>query len=307
MSEMILTRGIPASGKSTWAKAWVAEDPENRLRVNRDNLRWTLGVKTGRGTFAQEEEVTFWQREMVTRALDQGKSVVVDDTNLRAKYAKDWLMLARAYGVEVKFQDFPIHSALAVSRDENRRNRGERYVGHEVIEDFYKRYTPKGQMPPVPVLPPHEVPVFKYAKYEPQVGLPFAILVDIDGTLAHMEGRSPYDPTLYHTDSFDFTVASVVECYADGNRAAVIVMSGRDEQYKPETEKWLRDNNFEYSHIYMRAQGDTRNDAIVKNELFERNIAGRFNIDFVLDDRDRVVAMWRAKGLKVLQVAEGNF
>jgi hypothetical protein len=57
----------------------------------------------------------------------------------------------------------------------------------------------------------------------------------------------------------------------------------------------------------MRPEGDTRNDGIVKNELFERHLAGRFIIDFVLDDRDRVVAMWRAKGLKVLQVAEGNF
>jgi predicted kinase len=42
MGKLILTRGVPASGKSTWAKAWVEEDPLNRVRVNRDNLRWTL-------------------------------------------------------------------------------------------------------------------------------------------------------------------------------------------------------------------------------------------------------------------------
>ena len=307
MSELILTRGIPASGKSTWAKAWVAEDPENRLRVNRDNLRWTLGIKGGRGDFKQEEEVTYWQREMVKRAFEQGKSVVVDDTNLRAKYAKDWMLLARAYGVPVKFQDFPITFEEAYRRDLVRRANGQRYVGEDVIRDFYTRYTPKGQIPAPFVLNEAEIPKLKFEPYEFNTNNDYAILVDIDGTLAHMEGRSPYDSTLYHTDSFDYIIGNLVDAYSEQYDVTVIVMSGRDEQYRLDTETWLRQHDFRYDFLYMRQQGDTRNDAIVKNELFERHIAGTYNIDFVLDDRDRVVAMWRAKGLKVLQVAEGSF
>jgi len=307
LSKLILTRGIPASGKSTWAKAWVAEDPENRLRVNRDNLRWTLGIKTGIGTREQEEEVTYWQRQMVQRGFEQNKDVVLDDTNLRAKYAKDWMLLARAYGVEVVFEDFPITLEEAIFRDAVRGGKGERSVGEEVIRDKFHRFTPKGKLPAPFVLNPAEVPQFKFKPYEYQYGLPWAIIVDIDGTLAHMEGRSPYDPTLYHTDSFDDVLGSLVDSYAWNTGATVIVVSGRDEQFKPETVKWLRDHEFAYDHIFMRPQGDTRNDAIVKDELFERHIAGKYNIDFVLDDRDRVVAMWRAKGLKVLQVAEGDF
>lgn len=50
MSKIIVTRGLPASGKSTWAKAWVAADPANRVRVNRDAIRWTQGIRTGVGT-----------------------------------------------------------------------------------------------------------------------------------------------------------------------------------------------------------------------------------------------------------------
>lgn len=302
MSELILTRGIPASGKSTWAKAWVAEDREHRFRVNRDNLRWTFGIKTGRGTFEEEQEVTYWQREMVKHALTAGKSVVVDDTNLTAKFVKEWLRLAAEYGVPVKFQDFPISLEVAYVRDLNRTNA----VGPDVIENFYKRFTPKGKMPPVPVLDNAQAPV-KFKPYVPQEGLPFAILVDIDGTLAHMNGRSPYDPTLYHTDSFDHIVAAVAESYATDMRSWMIVMSGRDETHRAETEQWLAKHNFKYDMLYMRPAGDNRNDAIVKDELFEKHIAGKFNVDFVLDDRDRVVKMWRAKGLKVLQVADGNF
>jgi predicted kinase len=309
VSKLIMTRGIPASGKSTWAKQWVAEDPENRLRVNRDNLRWTLGIKTGIGTRAQEEEVTYWQREMVKRGFEQGKDVVLDDTNLRAKYAKDWMLLARAYGVEVEFQDFPISVEEANERDRQRSFQGQRFVGRAVIEDKYNRFTPNGKLPEPFVLNEEEVPQLKFEPYVPIGGENNrCIIVDIDGTLAHMEGRSPYDPTLYHTDSYDVTVGDIAMTMAnDDTEVELIVMSGRDEQYRFETEKWLRDNYFEYDKLYMRPLGDTRNDAIVKNELFEKHIAGKYNVDFVLDDRDRVVAMWRAKGLKVLQVAEGAF
>jgi predicted kinase len=111
MGKLILTRGVPASGKSTWAKAWVEEDPLNRVRVNRDNLRWTLGVKGGVGDQWQEEEVTHWQNQMITRYLSQGKDVVVDNTNLRARHVKELIKLGQKWGAEVEFKDFPDHYA----------------------------------------------------------------------------------------------------------------------------------------------------------------------------------------------------
>jgi predicted kinase len=125
MGKLILTRGVPASGKSTWAKAWVEEDPLNRVRVNRDNLRWTLGVKGGIGDQWQEEEVTHWQNQMIVRYLSQGKDVVVDNTNLRARHVKELIKLGQKWGAEIEFKDFPIttgkrwsvtrHAALMVS------------------------------------------------------------------------------------------------------------------------------------------------------------------------------------------------
>jgi predicted kinase len=187
---MILTRGIPASGKSTWAKQWVAEDPEGRFRTNRDNMRWLLGIKSDRGTWAQEEQVTYWQQRMVEYAIQSGQDVVVDDTNLRAKFVKEWLRLAAAFGVEVLFKDFPIMLEVAVERDLLRREVGSRYVGREVIKDFYDRYTPKGKLPDEPSIK-DEQPTFKYELYVPPTHgktehPQHAIIVDIDGTLAHM-------------------------------------------------------------------------------------------------------------------------
>lgn len=43
MSKLILCRGIQGSGKTTWAKQWVLEDPEHRVRFNNDDIRNMLG------------------------------------------------------------------------------------------------------------------------------------------------------------------------------------------------------------------------------------------------------------------------
>jgi uncharacterized HAD superfamily protein len=134
---------------------------------------------------------------------------------------------------------------------------------------------------------------------------PTAIIVDIDGTLAHMHGRSPYDPTKYHTDTVDEVIKEIVNLY--NQSIDVIVVSGRDDIYQEVTEKWLQDNDIHYSYIYMRKAGDKRNDAVIKRELYEQHIKPQYEIRFVLDDRNRVVEMWRSEGLKVLQVAEGDF
>ena len=60
-------------------------------------------------------------------------------------------------------------------------------------------------------------------------------------------------------------------------------------------------------HLFMRASGDTRKDEIVKLELFDAHVRGKYDVRLVLDDRDRVVRMWRSIGLTCLQVADGEF
>ena len=57
----------------------------------------------------------------------------------------------------------------------------------------------------------------------------------------------------------------------------------------------------------MRKEGDHRRDSIVKKEIYDTLIKDEFDVEFVLDDRQQVVDMWREIGLKCLQVAEGNF
>lgn len=184
-----IQRGIPASGKSTDARKWVAESPTTRVRINRDDIRFQL---FGKYWPVDEALVTATQDSML-RALLKKCDVVLDNTNLKTQDVKSVLRIAADCDVEVEFKDFPISLEDALQRDLWRGNDGERAVGYSVVESFYNRYTPKGVFPPIPTIDAKVSTSFKPYVYDP--ALPAScIIVDIDGTLAHMGGkRGPYD------------------------------------------------------------------------------------------------------------------
>lgn len=141
-----------------------------------------------------------------------------------------------------------------------------------------------------------------------------AIICDIDGTLAHMteDGRLRYGkqaPFMWHLvgeDVIDQTISDLLTLYR-ANKHVVILLSGRDGVCRPETEKWLEDNHVQYDKLIMRKADDNRKDSIIKTELFDKHIDGKYDVQFILDDRNQVVDMWRDRGLKCLQVAPGDF
>lgn len=132
---------------------------------------------------------------------------------------------------------------------------------------------------------------------------PTAIMVDIDGTLAHMNGRrSPFDWEAVGQDDVDDVIADITNHYD-----RVIIMSGRNSVCRAETKSWLDKHGIKYEKLVMRPAGDNRPDEAVKLELYRQHVEPYYEIAFVLDDRNKVVKMWRENGLKCLQVAEGDF
>ena len=305
MPELLITRGLPASGKTSFAKAWVAEDPSRRVRVNRDDTR--AMTQSGAPWSRDLEDVTTTVCHAAIRALlRNGRDVVVDDTNLNGRTAKTLAKIAAQCGADFAVKDFPISVDEAVARDAAR----DRSVGAQVIQGMHDRYLAhlKGDFPAPPRAPEPAVPV----PYTPVPGTPPAVIVDIDGTLAHNYGhRSFYDygPAVLQ-DGVHRPIVDLCWQFIDKGYD-LIVMSGRDDSCREDTIEWLATmagfGTGGFVGPFMRTTGDNRDDGIVKLELFDQNVRDHYDVKYVLDDRNRVVKAWRSIGLTVLQVADGDF
>jgi hypothetical protein len=209
-----------------------------------------------------------------------------------------------AYGSDAIFvvQDFTdVPLDVCIARDAARA--GPEHVGEAIIRAMYARYLEDRPLPlSVPTIDPSATRI-----YRPPLDLPEAILVDIDGTVALMGARSPYDMTSVAEDRPHAAVITAVRAmYASGHH--IVFCTGRSEDARGDTVTWLARNvDVPYEALFMREAGDQRKDALVKEEIFEREIRNRWRITAVFDDRNQVVRMWRSLGLTVFQVAEGNF
>jgi len=279
MKKVYLTKGLPGSGKSTWAKEMVSKNPNSYKRVNKDDLRAMLD--NGKHSEDAEKFILNVRDSIILLALENGKHVIVDDTNLAEKHENRIRQLIKGKA-ELIIQDFTnIPLEVCIKRDLLRTNS----VGEKVIRDMYKQF------------------ILKTETYQEDNNLPKAILVDIDGTLAKMENRSPFDWSKVIEDKCNEVIKNIVKAY----NGTVIIFSGRDSVCREDTIKWLKSNNIKFDGLFMREEGNNEKDSIVKRRLFEDNIRGKYYIEYVLDDRNQVVDMWRNMGLTCLQVAEGDF
>ncbi|QIQ63012.1 AAA-ATPase [Streptomyces phage Moab] len=136
MLELVINRGIPGSGKSTYARKWVfSGTPLNRrARVNRDDIRKQLyGVDFG--VPIEETVVTTAEDAMIRALLGRGVSVIVDDCNIAQRYITRFTKIAEEFGADVRVNLINVELQVAIERNQGR----ERFVPVHVIEDMYKR------------------------------------------------------------------------------------------------------------------------------------------------------------------------
>ena len=292
--KIILTRGLPASGKSTWAKMQVINSNGKIKRVNKDLLREM--VDGGIWSKTNEQFILNARDALVTLFISnkEVETVIVDDTNFEEKHFKQMQDFADSYKVmcnrdiSVEYKDF-----LDVSLDEciERDSKRIKPVGQKVIRDMHKRYI---------------LPSIKDAPVVNKKGN--AIIVDIDGTLAHRCDRNWFEYDKVDQDHLDIAVYGIVEAFQKKGYT-ILIVSGREgtEVCRQKTLAWLDKHEVPYYDLMMRKEGDFRRDSIVKKEIYDTLIKDKFDVEFVLDDRQQVVDMWREIGLKCLQVQPGNF
>lgn len=142
-----------------------------------------------------------------------------------------------------------------------------------------------------------------------------AIIFDLDGTLAdvtirqrHLEGGKKDWKSFFatiKTDTLNVWCRELVEALRSKYR--IIIVSGRIDTLKQETEEWLKQHQVHYDALYLRDKNDHRDDQVLKREIYETYIQPKFDVLFVVDDRKKVVKMWREIGLVCLHCAEGDF
>lgn len=298
MLEILLTKGIPASGKSTFAKKLAEQG--SHTRVNKDDLRAMLHASVF--TEANEKFVLSTRDFIVEECLRKDLSVVVDDTNFDGQHFKRMCLIAEKYsskGIVVREKYFPIELSVAHERNDAR-TVGK--IPRSVIDKMYKRYV-EGKTIKERFIQFTD----KKEDLTQDKKLPPAIICDLDGTLSLFtpEMRNPYDASTSDNDMLNQPVADVINAFKG---AQIIFVSGREDKYKEPTERFLKKHLPDLNYLlYMRKTGDMRNDAIIKREIYVDNIWCNYFVKFILDDRERVVRGWREMGLTCFQVAEGNF
>lgn len=276
-----MLRGLPASGKTTWSKEFIAKQPTGTWkRLNKDEMR--AMIDAGKWSRGNESTILEVRDLLVRKFLGEGTNVIVDDTNFSTSHEEKLREIAKEQGAEFEIKDFDIELDKAIERDLKRPNS----VGERVIKRMYYQYV--------------------YSKPRLTKSSLHAILCDLDGTLALLNGRNPYDASRCESDLVNEHVANIVKSYQRATNCLVVYMSGREDKYMPETRRWLEKNGLWFldSSLHMRATGDNRKDSIVKRELFDKWVNPGITVDFVLDDRLQVCSMWHAIGLPLLRVGD---
>lgn len=298
--------GLPASGKSTYAKS--VEGFPRAYRINWDNMRKELGTFGKPFNSKKEKEIQTISYQRAVSAASAGYlRIIIDNTNLNEKTRDTWRNVARQIDFVYVETRFDKTITECVIRDHDRL--GSERVGRAVIE---RMALWNGLV----------------TLYEP------CIIVDVDGTLADCSHRQHYvnKPCLecagkivdncrcngsglavkdWHgffgetaNDPPIPTIVDLVKLLSKTYKILIVSVRPIDKCGKA-TEDWLNKHEIPCYRLFMRNSGDKRDDTIVKQEILDR--LDKSKIALVLDDRDRVVDMWRQNGLTCLQVAPGAF
>lgn len=286
---LTLMVGPPGSGKSTYAKTLVEQ---GFVYANQD--------LQGRGYL-----------DVLEKAVAEGKNVVVDRMNFDKKQRSQLISLARPSGYAI--QIVVLHESQQTCFDrmikrENHPTIKDESSARRALNTFFSKYER---------VEDSEADIVK--RIWPEGEKPSAIVSDLDGTLCNVDHRLHFirrDGRKDWKGFFDGLPGDTVNQWCKdivksmSKDHAIVYCSGRPDSYMKQTTEWLGRHemlDFPNSYIFMRNRSDFRDDSIAKEILLDFEILTRFTPYFMIDDRQRVVDMWRRRGYTCLQCAPGDF
>lgn len=299
---LLLVQGISGSGKTYFSKKWAEEKPLERVRLNFDDIRTMLGKYW---VPEREDLVESIFKHSLNLAMLKGSDIVIDNySNLNPKRFKEFESIVEQfnktsdikYKIYTKVIDTPLE--ICIERDSKR----DIPIGEKVIRSQYKKYLPFFVSYRIKQIP----------KLEQNVKLPHCIIVDLDGTLCYnTTGRPFFGPEAaerVHEDTLVEPIADLVTrfCNNEAVESEFIVITGRDESMRKATLDWLDDHWLYPSKLIMRSPKDFTSGPEYKLSAFNTYIKDKYFVEFVLDDMQSCVDMWRNLGLVCLQPNKGN-
>ena len=299
IKKLILTRGIPGSGKSTWAKSWVNEDPTHRIRFNWDDIRNMMGPywiieRENTGVLKSLRE------SFLNKMMNEGWNIVIDNMNLNPKEYEYYNNIINHHNkinnikYELEFKDFFISVDECIRRDSLRNNP----IGEKTIKELYSKYR-------------HFIQTTNVEKYvnnliKPDPNKPYCVVIDMDSTMCFNTNKRPWygkgaaEEMINDIENFGVceTVWALMQEYP------IIVATGRDTSQEEVTRKWLSQHRIDPIKYYFRTKGDYRKGTEVKKEQIEK-IMKDYNILVIFEDSEPIVQMYRDMGLTVLQPNKG--
>jgi hypothetical protein len=299
MPKLQVTVGLPASGKTSWAKGQLKKSKDT-VAFSYDDFRLMLFNDVQNGGKG-EELVRRLLFQGVREALSQGFNVIVHNTTLTDSAKQKWQTLTNEYNLYAA----PAHKEYFNNRDKAKltlefvdftKVSADTCIGRDNLRQGHERVSP----PVIWNMALHAGLLKGY--FDPNKKI---VIVDVDGTLADHEGvRGPYDEHKVHLDkSYDVVVEWVRSLAHVEPTYQVVIVSGRSTVCALSTYLWLS-SRITLSAAFMRNRGDRRPDVEVKQEILDAllQVVPKEQIAFVLDDRPKVINMWRANGLTVYPV-----
>jgi len=305
MLKAILTVGAPSSGKSTWAKAEIAKDPFNWVRINNDDLR----AMTNSSVYSADYEklITDTRNFLIREAFKRNKSVIIDNVNGNKRHWETVCHIAKEANKDIQVLEKLFYQDLETLLERDTKREGKAQVGEAVVKKWFKELGGKQ---------------FKFANAKVEIftkrsqaadriiesmeqdeSLPRAVIFDNDGTISLIHsGRSPYDASTCDLDAPHKHVIECMKLYHDAGYK-ILFVSGREDKDRAPTERFYQQHFPEVKYeLHMRKTGDMRKDVIIKEEIFNEHIKGKYFVAGWFDDRLQVSKWVYESGLPLFRV-----
>lgn len=299
--QILILVGAPGSGKTTFAKYYIRTE-ENWMRVCRDDFR-TMHFSASNLSPREESSITDMIDGAIAGLLRRRTNVLIDATHCKAEYINHYIEKFN-HLADISFKVFDLDTQTIAERCDKRNKETGKYISQSVQNKYIKELQVLKKNFDFSIRPKVDR---RESLIEQDTSLPKAIICDLDGTLALMDNRNPFDASHADEDQLNESVASTLRLFSK-NGYQILLVSGREDKFKEPTIKFLEKHGINYDRLLMRKSKDYRKDSIVKREIYEGTIKGKYYVEFVLDDRDQVVDMWRQElGLSCFQVNYGGF